>query len=208
MRLYYFGHWFFRLMFRILGGFRSVGAENMPSSGGVILAPNHVSYADPPAVGCGIRRQVHYMAKEELFRVPILGRLIRIVGAFPVRRGSADRAALKKAVELLNEGKVICIFPEGTRSTNGQLQEPELGIGLVALKSRAPVVPAAIIGTEKVLGPHARLPRKHPVKVVYGAPMTFPDLYNSRHDRDALEEVGRRVMKAIADLLEVHRADC
>ncbi|MDH7481381.1 MAG: lysophospholipid acyltransferase family protein [Armatimonadota bacterium] len=199
--LYYLGRTLFRLAFWLLGGLTSVGAENIPPTGGVILAPNHRSFADPPVVGCGMNRKVHYMAKEELFKVPILGKLIRAVGSFPVRRGMADRAALKKAIKMLEEGRVVCIFPEGTRSVDGRLKDPELGIGLIALKSRAPVVPVAVLGTDKVLGPHSKLPRRHPIKVVYGKPITFDDLYEGSHGREALEEVGRRTMDAIASLL-------
>ncbi len=199
--MYYIGRTIFRLAFWLLGGLTPVGTENIPPTGGVILAPNHRSYADPPVVGCGISRKVHYMAKEELFRVPILGRLIRAVGSFPVRRGTADRAALKQAIRMLEEGRVVCIFPEGTRSTDGKLKEPELGIGLIALKSKAPVVPVAIVGTDEVLSPHSKIPKRHPIRVIYGKPITFDDLYKGNHGREALEEVGKRVMDAIARLL-------
>jgi len=201
---YYLSRGLLRALFRILGGLTSIGEGRIPKSGGVILAPNHISFADPPAVGCGMRRQAHYMAKEELFHVPILGTLLWKVGSFPVRRGTPDRRALKRAVELLGEGKVVCVFPEGTRSLDGKLQEPELGIGLIALKSRAPIVPAAVIGTDKLLPPHAKYPRFHRTRVVYGEPLAFPDLYEERESRRALEEVGRRTMAAIADLLSKH----
>ncbi len=194
-----------RWAFRILGGLESVGAENIPETGAVILASNHISYADPPAVGSGMRRQVHFMAKEELFKTPVLGFLVRKVGSFPVRRGTADRKALKRAVELLGDGKVVCLFPEGTRSLDGRLQDPELGIGLVALKSGAPVVPVAVIGTNKLLPAHSIIPRFHRVKVVYGPKLWFGDLCQAAHDRAALEEVGRRSMQAIAGLLATQR---
>ena len=203
-RMYYLSRAVLRVLFRILGGITSVGEENIPRTGGVILAPNHISYVDPPAVGCRMSRQVHFMAKEELFRVPILRTWMRMVGAFPVRRGTADRRALKRAIELVDEGKVVCIFPEGTRSPDGKLQAPELGIGLVALKSRAPVTPALMVDTDKVLPPHSKLLRFHPIKIVYGEPLTFPDLYEVRETRQVLEEVGRRVMAAIADLSSKH----
>ena len=198
--MYYLSRAVLRLIFRILGGLTAVGAENIPKTGGVILAPNHISYFDPPAVGCSMSRQVHYMAKEELFRVPILSAWMHSVGSFPVRRGTADRRALKRAIELLNEGKVVCIFPEGTRSPDGKLQDPELGIGLIALKSRAPVVPALVIGTDKALPPDSKRLHFHPIRIIYGRPLTFPDLYEARESRQVLEEVGRRVMAAIADL--------
>ena len=193
-----------RCVFRIWGGLESVGEENIPETGGVILAPNHISYADPPAVSCGTCRQVHFMAKEELFKVPIIGTLIRKAGCFPVRRGKPDRSALKRAIEMLGEGKVVCVFPEGTRSPDGGLRDAELGIGLIALKSKAPIVPAVAIGTDKLLPPHAKRPHHHPVKIVYGEPLTFPDLYGIRESRKVLEEVGRRTMAAIADLLSEH----
>ena len=191
------------LSYRLTGGLICVDRHNVPETGGVILAPNHISYADPPAVGCGLRRQVHCMAKEELFRFP-LGVWMRAVGAFPVRRGPADRKALKRAIQLLKEGRTVCIFPEGTRSPDGRLQAPELGISLVALRSRAPVVPVAVIGSDKVLPPHTLRPRRHRIRIVYGRPLTFPDLYEAGESRKALEEIGRRTMAAIADLLAKH----
>lgn len=201
--MYYLSCSLFRLLFRILGGVTSVGEDNIPQTGGVIIAPNHISYADPPAVSCSMSRQVHYMAKAELFKVPILGALIHKVGSFPVRRGTADRKALRRAIQLLGEGKVICVFPEGTRSPDGKLQEPEFGIGLIALKSRAPVVPVAVAGTDKVLPPHSKRPHFHPVRITYGRPLRFTDLYDVEESRQTIEEVGRRVMAEIANLLSV-----
>lgn len=189
---------------RAAGGATCVGVENIPATGGVILAPNHISLADPPAVGCKLSRQVHYMAKEELFKPRLLGALMYAVGSFPVRRGAPDRKALRRAIELLDEGRVVGIFPEGTRSEDGGLQEPELGIGLVALRSRAPIVPVAVIGTDKVMPPHSKRIHRHPMTVIYGKPLTFPDLYDARESRKVLEEVGRRTMAAIADLLSGH----
>jgi 1-acyl-sn-glycerol-3-phosphate acyltransferase len=198
--LYYFSRWLLRILLRIFGGISVEGLEKFPESGGVILAPNHISYLDPPAVGLYIPRQVHFMAKEELFKVPLLGAWMHRVGAFPVKRGAPDRKAIKHALELLKQGKVVCIFPEGTRSENGELQDPELGIGLIALKSRVPVVPAFIKGTDKVLPRHARCLYRHPIKIVYGEPMTFPDLYDVEVSRPAMQEVGRRIIEAIENL--------
>lgn len=181
------------------GGIKLIGLDNIPKSGGVILAANHISLADPPAVGIYSPRQVHYMAKEQLFKFP-LGIWMRGVGSFPVRRGTGDRRALKRAIEMLGQGRVICIFPEGTRSPDGKLQSPELGIGLVALKSRCPIVPAAIRDSDKVLPPHSKRVHRHRITVTYGPPFDFPDLYESPNSRAAIEEVGRRVMEAIRGL--------
>ncbi|HOM71413.1 MAG TPA: lysophospholipid acyltransferase family protein [Armatimonadota bacterium] len=203
--LYWIGWILCRLALTIFGRYKAVGAGNVPSEGGVILAPNHVSYIDPPAAGCGIRkRQVRFMAKSELFKIPVLGYLIDRVGAFPVKQNTADRAALKKAMDLINSGNIVCLFPEGTRSLIGELMEAQPGLGMIALKTKAPVVPAALIGTNKMLPPHSWYLHFSRIKVVYGKPMTFDDLYEKGMSREAIEQVGERVMAAIAELLEQH----
>jgi 1-acyl-sn-glycerol-3-phosphate acyltransferase len=184
----------------VLGRWRVVGHENVPKTGGVIIAPNHVSYSDPPVVGAALRRQVCFMAKWELFQIPVLGRLIRRLGAFPVKQSTADRAAIRQAMDLLEAGKVVCIFPEGTRSVSGTLLKAELGLGLIAIKSRAPVVPMALVGTNELLPPHSPLPRLSRVRVRIGKPVPLDDLYDQGANREALEEIGRRVMAAIAQL--------
>lgn len=200
--LYYFSRWLLKALLKVFGRISAEGFDRFPRTGGVILAPNHISYLDPPAAGIYVPRQVHFMAKEELFKVPLLGAWMRRVGAFPVKRGTADRKAIKHAIGLLEQGRVVCVFPEGTRSEDGKLQEPELGIGLIALKSRCPVVPVLIKGTDKVLPMHAKRLYFHPIHVVYGEPLTFPDLYESSDSRRAMLEVGHRVMTAIQDLVE------
>jgi 1-acyl-sn-glycerol-3-phosphate acyltransferase len=182
---------------------KSTGSENVPRKGGIILAPNHVSYIDPPAVGCGLTaRPVRFMAKIELFKIPVLGFLIKAVGAFPVKQSTADRAALRKALDLLEQGQVVCIFPEGTRSLDGKLMKAQAGIGMVALRSRAPVVPVALVGTRKLLPPHSFFFHFSRVRIIYGEPLTFDDLYERGMDREAIEQVGERVMAAIAKLKE------
>src|SRR5690242_5604124 len=120
---------FLRVFFRLVLRWRIRGAGNVPRSGPVILASNHVSNLDPPAVCVGIWRPCHCMAKEELFVNPLFAWFIRQLYAFPVKRGTADRAALKRAVEILGEGKALVMFPEGTRSESGELQAPEMGVG-------------------------------------------------------------------------------
>lgn len=198
--LYLLSWGLFNFILKVFFRLKCIGTENIPKSGAVILAPNHISYFDPPVVGMGTSRQTHYMAKEELFKPKLQGAWMRSIGVFPVRRGTADRKSIRQALDLLEKGKIVCIFPEGTRSPDGKLQEPELGIGLLAMKSRAPILPAAVIDTDKVLPPHATKVHIHPIKMVYGVPMTFPDLYDSEDSRGAMEEIGRRVMAAIADL--------
>lgn len=202
--MYYFiGRAICRLFLRIYGGWITIGAENIPATGGVILAPNHISYADPPAVGSAISRQVHFMAKEELFK-GLLGKAIRKVGSFPVKRGTADRRAIKQALNILETGRVLCLFPEGTRSTDGNLQKAEVGLGMIALKSGAPVVPVAVIGTDKVMPSGGQRPKRCKMKLVFGKPLYFNDLSDANDARQSMEEVGNRVMREIGNLLSEH----
>lgn len=191
------------LTVKIFGRMKSHNSENVPRKGGVILAPNHVSFIDPPAVGSGINfRSVHFMAKIELFKIPVLGFLIRAVGAFPVKQHTADRAAIRQALDYLKKGELVCIFPEGTRSPDGKLTEAQPGLGMVALKARVPVVPAALIGTDKMLPRHSIFFHFAKVRIVYGKPLTFDDLYDKGMDREAIAQVGDRVMAAIRELQE------
>jgi 1-acyl-sn-glycerol-3-phosphate acyltransferase len=198
--LYWIAWGLLQAILAVFGRWRVTGLENIPKTGGVIVAPNHVSYSDPPIVGAALRRQVRFMAKQELFQIPIMGRIIRNVGAFPVKQRSADRAALRQAINLLQAGKVVCIFPEGQRSPDGQLMKAELGIGLVAMKAQVPIIPMALIGSDKLLPPHSFLPRFTKLVVRIGKPIQLDDLYSQGSERESLEELGRRVMEAIAEL--------
>ncbi|MHB0997891.1 MAG: lysophospholipid acyltransferase family protein [Armatimonadota bacterium] len=192
------------LVIRLFGGIKVIGRENIPKTGGIILAPNHISHVDPPAVTMAVPRQVHFMAKEELFKVPVIGWVLTKSGSFPVRRGSADRKAIKNALNLLAEGKVLCLFPEGKRSADGNLQDPEIGLGMIALKAGVPVIPVAIIGSNKMLPKNAKMLKRHRITMIFGKPITFDDLGESRETRTGMEEVGKRVMSAIADLQSSH----
>lgn len=202
--MYWIGRFLSKVVCVVLGRYRAYGTENVPKDGGVILAPNHISYLDPPAVGVGIRRQVHFMAKLELFQIPVLGFLIKSVGAFPVKRGTADRAALKRAIELLQQGKVVCLFPEGKRSETGEPLDAELGVGMIVLKAKVPVVPVAVIGTTSVLPFDSPLPRFGKIRMYYGKPISFEHLYDKSSDRAAIEEVGATVMESIRKLRSEH----
>jgi 1-acyl-sn-glycerol-3-phosphate acyltransferase len=201
MILYYFAWSLLRaIILPLFGRWRVTGRQNIPRTGGVILCPNHISYSDPPVVGAAARRRVRFMAKWELFQIPVLGKIISNVGAFPVKQSTADRAALKRAMELLDQGEVVCIFPEGKRNLSRTLLKAELGVGLIALKTHAPIVPMALIGTEKLLPEHSAFLKFSKVRVLIGEPVPLEDLYEKGSSREALEEVGVRVMAAIAAL--------
>src|SRR5436190_18063312 len=138
---------FFRL---VTGGLRSIGEENIPKTGAVIFAPNHVSNLDPPAIACGTnKRQLAFMAKEELFKGPF-GKLIASVGAFPVRRGEGDTEAIRKTIALLEEGRAVLVFPEGTRGDGKQLGPINRGVAMLAKRTNATVLPIGVVGTHVV----------------------------------------------------------
>lgn len=142
------------------------GVENIPE-GGCIVAMNHLSNYDPPVVGLLLPRKMRIMAKEELFKNRLFAAVIRNLGGFPVKRGSADIRSLKYALKLIQEGHIFAIFIEGTRSKTGELQVPKKGIGFIAAKSRAPVIPAYVYGTNRGW--------RAPAGVIFGTPVTFKE---------------------------------
>ncbi len=170
-----------------------VGAENVPKKGAVILAANHLSNWDPVLVGVFLSRHLIYLAKEELFKVPILKTVLKNVHAVPVKRGSSDRAAIKTALEMLSLKKCICMFPEGTRSKDGKLHKGASGVALIAAKSNAAVVPVAIEGTYKI-----RLFRK--LKITFGKPMYFEA---EKANKETLQEFTAKIMQEIATMLKI-----
>jgi 1-acyl-sn-glycerol-3-phosphate acyltransferase len=121
------------------------GLENFPAEGPVIVVGNHISYWDPVLIGCALPRQVFFMCKKEIFSIPVLGSLLRIIGTFPVDRNNPDRGTIRHTLALLHQGRVVCIFPEGTRSKTGSLLPPSTGAAYFATKTGAPVCPAAVI---------------------------------------------------------------
>ena len=183
-----------RVWFGLIFRTRVIGAENIPKEGAFILAANHVSNWDPPFLGTFIAREVNYMGKEELFKNPIMAWICRALHVFPVKRGAADKTAIKTAVKILKDGKCLGIFPEGTRSKTGKLGKAEAGVSLIAAMTKAPIIPAAIIGTEKIFSKEKFLPR---LAVVYGKPMKFS---GSTKDKEALANFAQAIMSEIATL--------
>jgi 1-acyl-sn-glycerol-3-phosphate acyltransferase len=149
-----------------------VGRENIPLEGGALLVANHRSYLDPPLVALAVKkRPVFFMAKSELFEMPILSTLIKHWGnAFPVRRGKPDIKALKTALEILKGGELVCIFPEGQRAPAGKFLRPKWGTGMVALKAKVPIVPCLIEGSEKLIGKERLFSGLPKVTIRFGKP--------------------------------------
>ena len=165
--LFLFGRFLFRMMFRIIFRCRIEGSDNIPKTGGAIIAPNHTSFFDPPLAGAAMKRPLNFMAKQELFEVPILGFLIKRTNAFPVKRGSQDMSAMRRAFSLLEDGRLLLMFPEGTRSKDGKLGKGRAGAGMVACNAQVPLVPTRIENTFKIW-------RFRKVKIKFGAPIYPP----------------------------------
>ncbi|MGV3618090.1 MAG: lysophospholipid acyltransferase family protein [Fimbriimonas sp.] len=160
----------------VLGPVRVRGAYRVPREGGVLILSNHLSDIDPAVVQYACPRAPHYMAKSELFEVPVLRTLLRIFGSFPVKRGEPDRKALKHAADLLKAGEAVVIFPEGQLSESGDLQEMKAGVALIArLSAGVPVICVGLDGTQRII-PYGKLiprPAFRTVTVEWGEPRTF-----------------------------------
>ena len=184
-----------RLLFRV----EAQGTEHIPAEGAVLIVANHSSVLDPPIVGGMCPRQLTFLAKAELFRVPGFGWLIRRLGAQPLRREGADPSALRMARRVLAEGKALLVFPEGTRGEEGFLREAKAGAALLAVQSGAAVVPAYVHGTGRAWPRGRRLPRPVKVRVTFGAPLRFQRAAGAER-RGQYEAASRRMMTAIAEL--------
>ena len=181
------------------------GVEHLPRSGAFILVANHCSNLDPLMMGWAsghqIGRVVHFMAKIEMRRWPIIGWLATQSGVYFVRRGEGDRAAQRFSLEALAAGRPIAMFPEGTRSRNGHLREGKPGAALIAMRSGAPLVPAAVSGTHRIFPGRSRWPRPTRAGIRIGEPFTLPHRPTGRLDRADLAEGTERIMSAIEALL-------
>ena len=178
------------LFIHTMGGLFVQGEENVPATGPVLMVSNHTSYLDPVGIGVASPRRVVFMAKAELFKKQPLAFLLRGVDCFPVRRGEADRSAFKFTLTMLEEGRVVCIFPEGTRYDGVELGEAEPGAALFAIRTGCPVVPVFVRGAHLMLGKDDKL-RRGKITIAFGEPFTI----DKKTDR---EEGGRQMMAAIA----------
>jgi 1-acyl-sn-glycerol-3-phosphate acyltransferase len=149
--IYYVCRFIFYLIFKIFFHSRVYGKENIPKKGGFIIASNHISYIDPAFIGVAAGRSLRYMARHDLFKNYFFAWILYHWRVFPVKRDSPDLAALKTALHFLKKGEGLLLFPEGARQTNGLLNKPQPGVGFIAAKSNAPIIPAYVRGTEKAL---------------------------------------------------------
>ena len=203
---YRLGWLFFRTLYTVYFRWRVYHADRVPVTGGVILASNHASFIDPPLVGAALPRPINYMARESLFRFPVVGAVLRSWNAVPVNREGGGAAGLKAILDRLLAGGGIILFPEGTRTRDGRLQPARSGIGLTVLKSTAPVVPVRVFGSFEAYGRHLKLPRPHRVIVKFGEPLDFAGLRAEAKTcgkarlKEIYQQVADEIMAAIARL--------
>ena len=204
--VYFLGWCFFRAVYAIYFRWRVFNPERVPLNGPVILACNHASFLDPPLVGAGVKRGINYLARESLFRFPLLGWLLRNWNSVPVDREGGGAAGLRAILDRLLAGGAIILFPEGTRTRDGKLQPARSGIGLTVIKSSAMVVPVRVFGTYEAYGRHLKIPRPHRITVKYGRPMDFSVLRAEANTcskprlKEIYQQVADEIMMAIAKL--------
>ncbi|MFD1413876.1 lysophospholipid acyltransferase family protein [Oceanobacillus jeddahense] len=191
--LYHVAKFIISILFYPFYRIKVTGKHHIPKKGPVIICTNHTSNLDPPVVGITASRTVHFMAKEELFQGKFLGGLLSRVHAFPVKRGLADRNALRGGLKILEEEGTLGLFPEGTRSKDGKPGKALPGVGFFALRSQAEVVPCVIISNYKLF---------RRTKVIYGKPM---DVEVYRKNKASAKDMSEGIMEEIRNLYEIHK---
>lgn len=194
MLFYSFAKFLCNIVIHILFKIRAKGLDDFPENGAVIVYSNHKSMWDPVIIGCLLKRPIYFMAKEELFSYPVFSFIIKNLNAFPVKRGKPDRNAIRRALEVLNEKQVLGIFPEGTRSKDGALLEPEPGVALLAAKSNdVALVPVGISGNYKLFSK---------LDVNFGKPIKFDDYRQSEKlTSRELKEISVALFAEVAKLM-------
>ena len=188
-----------KAFFRLYGNWEVIGRENIPRTGGVLIAANHSSYIDPPLGWAAVygTRRMWGIAKSDLWKGGLATFIMDCFDSIPVKRGTADRAMLRRVTDLLADGKVVGIFPEGTRTHDGKLNPAQPGIALMVQKSGVPIVPSAFIGAYAMMPRGAKKLRRAKIKVIFGEPLHF--------DKSASREaIAAKVMEAIAELMTAH----
>jgi 1-acyl-sn-glycerol-3-phosphate acyltransferase len=194
-----FGYWLGKtsvwLILKVLWGLRIEGLNNLPKTGPVIITSNHIAFLDPPVVGVSIYREANFAAKKELFSVPILGFLVKYFNSFPVKRAAFDREALKNSIEALKKGGVLIMFPEGTRSKNGEMMPFRRGIGYIVKKTGATALPAYVQGTNIL---KKRIFRPGGITIRFGKPLI--GLADSFESENEYEDIAAEIQKAVIAL--------
>ncbi|MFC1632274.1 lysophospholipid acyltransferase family protein [Candidatus Omnitrophota bacterium] len=197
-------YWFIRslavFLFKIYFREQAFGRENIPLTGGFILAANHASYLDPPVLAAACPRQLAFLAMQKLFEIPLFGRFIRGLNAVPLKTQGAGTQTLRWAVQTLRQGKVITIFPEGSRTADGQMLEPQSGVGFLAARAEAPIVPTYIHGTREAMPMHNKMIWPKKVKVYFGPQIKVENFDSGLSHHDLYTQIAQKVMVEIKKL--------
>ena len=200
-----FGYWICYMIatitLKIFWGYRVIGRDKLPREGAVIVASNHASWLDPPVAAVALHRESHFAAKKEIFGVAVIGPLIKYLNSIPVRRSGFDNEALKRFIEVLSEGKVLLMFPEGTRSRTEEMLDFRRGVGYLVVKSGAAVQPIYIAGSRN---PKKSLFRKGGITVYLGEPIF--GLSETFTGELRYEEIAAEIQSAVRSLEARHRA--
>jgi len=188
------------VVFAVICRLEVMGAEKVPREGPVIIAANHLSWLDPPAIGLALPRPISYIARADLLKNPFLAWLLPRLYVIPVERGSGDLAAVKAAIRALRKGMAFGIFPEGTRSRTGKLQPFKTGTAAIAIRTGAPVLPVAVIGSDKIWPPSGKIRLGRKLKIVFGDPLDLSH-YANKLDKASLEAATKEIEAAVAAML-------
>lgn len=179
----------FTIVFKWIYGVKYLHEDRAPKTGRYIVAPNHASNFDPPIAGLAMPRPTYYMAKEELFKNPILRFIVKSLGAFPIKRGKGDNAAIKKAISILNNDDLLGLFPQGTRRKEGKFDRLHDGIAILAMRTGSPIIPLALVGTQKM--------KRNKVAVVVGEPIIVE---KEKPRKERINEIKTTLSEKLAEL--------
>ena len=199
-RIYRWAHRLTCLFCKVMGHLDAHGVDHIPREGGVLIVANHISLLDPVIVGSAANREIHFMARSNVFGVPFLGKLITTFNAFPVNRGKPDLGALRKTISLLKDGNAVLIFPEGTRSLDGTLGKAHDGACFIAHRADVPTIPVFHSGVEQMLPRGSKRLRRAKLTVTFGEPIDFSGIVKSDVKREMYQQMGIRMMDAIENL--------
>lgn len=185
---------------KVFFSYKVIHPERMIEEGPLILAVNHSSYFDPPLAGVASKRAVYYLARKDLLKWPLLGPLFPQMNVIPVDRGGNDMSALREVIKKVREGNGIVLFPEGTRSKDGNLQPGKAGIGLIIAKTKAPILPMRIFGAYEAFPKGTKGVKFTKIRVVIGEPLHLTPEELKSSSRDSYQQISDRVMEAISKL--------
>lgn len=188
---YRFGRALIKFLNLILYNIHVEGEENIPETGGFVLCPNHISNYDPLAVATHMKRQVHFMAKAELYKNPLFKKVMMALGTIPVDRGKVSLETLKESLRVLKNGEILGIFPEGTRVKNGERKKPMEGFVVFALKTKSPILPVHIEGEYKFRGK---------VNIKFGKPIELNEYYGKKVKPEEMSKISEKIMDIVYDL--------